>query len=433
MNLTKFYFVSLFTVLLLETVCAASGFIEVRNERFYIGDKPYYFVGANYWYGSLIGLEKDPKRGIRRLRSELDFLKANGVSNLRVLGGAEGEGLINNVNRVGPSLQPRQGKFDIDVLRGLDILLDEMSKRDMKAVIFFSNNWEWSGGFQQYLIWNGVESAGFLTKKPTWDEYRDNVSRFYACSPCKNAYKSQVKLIMMRKNSVNGRAYIDDPTVMAWELANEPRPMRPAANDSYKQWISDTAAFIKSMDKKHLVTIGHEGSIGSESIGIFKEIHADANVDYLTIHIWPRNWGWYERPNIADGFPAVLDKTEKYIGEHIAAAKDLRKPLVIEEFGFPRDGESFAVTAPTHFRDKYFETVLSYLPGGVNDEGAVVGINFWAFAGRARPVRDQLFWKKGDEYTGDPPMEEQGLYSVFDSDKTTWKILKSSSASTKNR
>ncbi|MCB1023190.1 MAG: beta-mannosidase [Acidobacteria bacterium] len=431
MKLPKFFSLFLLILLLFGSVSARSGFVEVRDGQFFIGDQPYNFVGANYWYGGLIGLEKDPKRGIRRLRKELDFLKAKGVSNLRILGGAEGEGLINDVFRVGPSLQPAQGKFNVDVLRGLDILLDEMSKRDMKAVVFFSNNWEWSGGFQQYLIWNGVESAEFLKKKPTWDEYRDIVSRFYQCYPCKNAYKNQVQLIMSRKNSVNGRAYIDDPTIMTWELANEPRPMRPAANDPYKRWISETAAFIKSIDKKHLVTIGHEGSIGSESIAIFKEIHDDADVDYLTIHIWPRNWGWYERPKIADGFPEVLEKTEKYIGEHIAVAKALKKPLVIEEFGFARDGESFDVTAPTHFRDKYFETILSYLPGGDSDQGAVAGINFWAFGGRARPVKDQLFWKTGDEYMGDPPMEEQGLYSVFDRDKTTWKIIKRFSESLK--
>jgi mannan endo-1,4-beta-mannosidase len=24
---------------------------------------------------------------------------------------------------------------------------------------------------------------------------------------------------------------------------------------------------------------------------------------------------------------------------------------------------------------------------------------------------------------GDPPMEEQGLYSVFDSDSSTWKVI----------
>ena len=80
---------------------------------------------------------------------------------------------------------------------------------------------------------------------------------------------------------------------MAWELANEPRPMRPAAADAYRRWVADVAAMIKARDKNHLVTIGHEGYIGTEDLKLYEEIHAGKNVDYLTIHIWPKNWGWF--------------------------------------------------------------------------------------------------------------------------------------------
>jgi mannan endo-1,4-beta-mannosidase len=57
--------------------------------------------------------------------------------------------------------------------------------------------------------------------------------------------------------------------------------------------------------------------------------------------------------------------------------------------------------------------------------GHLAGAAFWAFGGTARPIKNQIFWKKGDPYMGDPPMEEQGLNTVFDSDKSTWKIIKS--------
>lgn len=127
-------------------------FVTVKGYKLQVSGKAYYFVGANYWYGGLLGLEKDRKRGIERLKRELDFLRANGVTNLRLMAGAEGTGLLNGVPRVGPSLQPEQGRFDEKVLDGLDLVLYEMSKRKMRGVIFLSNNWEWSGGFQQYLI-----------------------------------------------------------------------------------------------------------------------------------------------------------------------------------------------------------------------------------------------------------------------------------------
>src|SRR6187549_3464732 len=110
---------------------AQAQFVKVKNGQFFVGDKPYYFIGTNYWYGTLLGLEKDKKRGIERLRKELDFLKKNGVTNLRIMAGAEGVGLINGITRVGPPLQTAQGKFDESVLDGLDIILDEMGKRDL--------------------------------------------------------------------------------------------------------------------------------------------------------------------------------------------------------------------------------------------------------------------------------------------------------------
>ena len=37
----------------------------------------------------------------------------------------------------------------------------------------------------------------------------------------------------------------------------------------------------------------------------------------------------------------------------------------------------------------------------------------------AKKNPEHTFWEKGDDYMGDPAQEEQGLYSVFQSDKTT--------------
>lgn len=399
-------------------------FVTVRGHTFYSSGKPYYFIGANYWYGSLLGLEKDKKRGIERLRRELDFLKSNGVTNLRLLGGAEGVGPMNGVTRVGPSLQPQQGKFDAHVLDGLDLVLAEMGKRGMKAVIFLGNNWEWSGGFQQYLIWNGVIGREYETNKPSWDELRDVVAKFYSCVPCADGYERQANFIIGRTNKVTGKKYVDDPAIMAWEIANEPRPMRPAANDAYRKWIARAAASIKAKDQRHLLTIGHEGRIGTEGIDLYEAIHADKNIDYLTIHIWPKNWGWFADGKMSDGFSNAATETKKYIAENAAVAVKLNKPLVLEEFGLPRDGQSLAIESGTTLRNAYFKDVLSFVGGNATGNTYIGGANFWAFGGTARPIPGQTFWKAGDELMGDPPMEEQGLNSVFDRDVATWQIIK---------
>ena len=203
--------------------------------------------------------------------------------------------------------------------------------------------------------------------------------------------------------------------------------MRPQANDDYTRFIADTAAFIKARDKRHLVTIGHEGWIGTEGNATYKKIHADPNIDYLTIHIWPKNWGWFRADKMAEDYTIVEEKTRSYVAMHIADAAMLNKPLVIEEFGLPRDGISFDPASATTLRDRYFQYILSY----VRTSPHVAGANFWAFGGRARPIRGQTFWTAGDEYMGDPPMEEQGLNTVFDTDATTWRVIRTSASRNK--
>ena len=61
-----------------------SGFVTVKGRQFQLDGKPYYYAGANLWYGMYLG--SPGKTGNRaRLTSELDQLAAQGIDNLRVL------------------------------------------------------------------------------------------------------------------------------------------------------------------------------------------------------------------------------------------------------------------------------------------------------------------------------------------------------------
>lgn len=424
-------FFSFFFLHLIFFSTAQKGFVIVKDHQFLLNGKPYYYIGTNYWYGGLLGLQTDQEKGKQRLQKELDFLKANGVTNLRVAVGAEGSGMINGIERIGPPLQPQKGKFDKTILDGLDLLLLEMGKRNMKAILFLSNNWEWSGGFLQYLNWNGQLSDSLLRKKMEWEDMRDYISKFYSCEECKEDYGRQVRLVLNRTNKYSKTKYINDPSIMAWELANEPRPMRPAANGAYKKWIVDVAAMIKSIDKNHLVALGHEGEIGTQSMELYEAIHTDKNVDYLTIHIWPKNWQWFKDTNIAKYMDTILTKTNDYIKKHEALAEKLNKPLVLEEFGLPRDDQSFDINSATSLRDYYFQKIFSEWLRKKNSNGVLAGCSFWAFGGTARPIKGQVYWKQGDDYMGDPPMEEQGLNTVFDSDHSTWSLIRNFTGATK--
>lgn len=416
-------FLAIALALFIPVCYAQNGFIKVKGHLFYNGNTPYQYVGANYWYGGLLSVVKG-EQGKKRVQAELDFLKQHGIVNLRVLVGAEGKPGSYHLS-VAEASQPEQGKYDAHLLTGLDYLLREMGKRHMTAILYLTNNWQWSGGFSQYLEWNGhgprplPSSANY-----NWDKAKAYVTQFYTCDDCKLALDKYITYILKRTNTYTGKKYINDPAIMAWELANEPRPMSQANNGVYLQWIAHTAALIKSIDKNHLVTTGSEGDIASDfDMPVYEKAHADRNIDYLTIHIWPKNWSWFKDTTISASMDNILKNTKAYLDRHTAIAQKLNKPLVIEEFGLPRDKHSFSITSPTTSRDKYFRFLLNEWQKSVKTRGVINGINFWAVGGTAKPIPGQVFWKPGDDYMGDPPQEEQGINAVFNSDKSTWRVI----------
>ena len=118
-------------------------FYRVEDGQFKKDGKPYRFIGANMWYGALLA-SPGPGGDRQRLAGELDSLKAMGVTNLRVLVGAEGQ--EGTPYKVAPVLQPEPGVYDEALLQGLDWLMAELGRRDMSAVLYLNNTWEWSGG-----------------------------------------------------------------------------------------------------------------------------------------------------------------------------------------------------------------------------------------------------------------------------------------------
>jgi len=409
---------------LIFTVSKVSGqqknkFIRVEKGHFIRDGKPYFYIGANYWYGGILG--SPGKEGNRqRLIEELDLMKANGIDNLRVLAGAEGPD--NEPRRVSPALQVSPGVYNQELLAGLDFLLSEMAKRKMVAVLYLNNAWEWSGGFSQYVSWSEKKPIPYPeVAGHTWGEFMAFSGTFQHCSEGKEMFRKHIKFMLSRTNQITGVAYSKDPTIMTWELANEPRAFSDANKVPFLNWVNETAAYIKSLDPNHLVTTGTEGSWGCENdIDLFEKIHTSKDVDYMTVHIWPYNWSWLNAKDMQGTMSKAIENTGKYIDEHLVVAHKLNKPLVFEEFGLPRDGFVFTPGSPVTLRDQYYEFSFGRVLESIKKKDMMAGVNFWAFSGTGKPnpAREKNMWKSGDDYLGDPPQEAQGLNSVFSSDPT---------------
>lgn len=418
-------FVFSLSLVIFGQASAQSAFITVKDTRFFIGDHPYSFLGVNMWYAGILGSSQDGKQ---RLVRELDFLQKQGVTNIRVLGMAEGVGVINGNYRVTPAFLPAKYSINERLLGAFDFFLAEMGKRNMKAVIYLSNNWEWSGGFMQYLNWFGKLSDTDMRNKMEWERMRDVIAQFYLCDSCRSFYFNAVTHFIRRKNAITGISYTSDPSIMAWEIANEPRPMRPSAIEAYKSFIHEAASLIKTIDKHHLVTTGSEGPIGSETAATFATVHADPLIDYATVHVWPKNWQWFSDTSISKSMDAVKANTLAYLRENDSITQTLHKPLVLEEFGMPRDGELLTSTSSYTHRLAYFHFMGQEIFGKARRFKTIQGANFWAMGGEVIPNPEQSKWHPGDPLMGDPPFEPQGLNAVFESDTDIWNWVKQMNA-----
>lgn len=396
-------------------------FVRIENGHFLRNGKPYYYVGTNFWYGAILGSEGEGGNR-ERLCRELDSLKSIGIDNLRILVGSDGERGV--AAKVEPTLQVAPGVYNDTIFAGLDYLLAEMSKRDMLAVLYLNNSWEWSGGYGQYLQWAGYGKA----PAPAVDGYVAymNFAGQFVCSDSAQAlYANYVKDVITRTNRYTKVRYIDDPTIMSWQIGNEPRAFLPANKECFANWMSKAAALIKSLDTNHLVSTGSEGKWGCEmDMDLFEKIHADPNVDYLNIHIWPYNWGWAPKDSLQENLEKAKRNSKAYIDEHLAIAKKYQKPLVMEEFGYPRDGFRFDKSSPVTARDAYYKYIFGLVTEHAASHSLFAGCNFWGWGGLANPSAEHEYWKPGDDYTGDPAQEQQGLNSVFASDNSTIALIK---------
>jgi len=407
---------------------ASSGngdFVSVKATHFSRGGQAYYIAGANFWYGGYLGAAGGVGQRARLL-TELDTMHALGINNLRVLAVSEKTDMKSAVS---PATTTAPGQYDENLLVGLDFLMAEVAKRNMTAVLYLNNFWQWSGGMTQYLNWFDGTPALDPNVTHDYDGFMKKNAGFYRHAAAQAEYRNVITKIVTRVNTITGKPYSEDTSIMSWQLANEPRPgnskATPEEKAAYVKWVDETAGFIHGLDKNHLVSSGSEGLAGSaQDPQLYLDAHLSKNIDYLTYHLWPKNWGWFDSRNPVGSWDQAIAKSRDYLNAHIELAKQLDKPIVLEEFGLDRDGPSFNIKATTKIRDRFYREVFDIIYDRASKGDPVAGFNFWAWGGAGRAANADYWWKPGNDFVGDPPQEEQGLYSVFDSDLTSLQLIK---------
>jgi mannan endo-1,4-beta-mannosidase len=401
---------------------SSEDFVSVRDGKFHLRGQPHFYVGTNMWFGCYVS-DAALSGGRARLVRELDRLQSIGVTNIRLLAGSESSALAASIKR---GITRAPDDLDENLLGGLDFTLAEMAKRDMRGILFVSNYWQWSGGFAQYVRWNSGEEIPDPDKpqigKGNWGAFMKFSARIYTTPAANELYLNYVAGLINRRNTINGRIYRDDPAIMTWELANEPRPTADAI-PAFCDWVDATARFIHAHDPNHLVCTGSEGIHGClDRADVFIASHKTPAIDYVTVHMWLKNWGWLKTPVLGAEFDAAAIRAHDHVEQHNQIATDiLKKPLVLEEFGLPRDHENYSPDSPTLVRDKYYGMMFEQVAESCKAGRALQAANFWAWGGEGRA--SEKLGSTANAFTGDPFSEPQGLNSVFDTDTGTHAVV----------
>lgn len=428
----------LFTLLIIlnySPKSTAQAFIRVTGNHFMYQGKPYYFAGVNMWYAAYLGAIPE---GRERLIRELDTLKAIGITNIRIAGGTERSDLNRSISR---AIQTEPGVYDEGLLEGLDFALAEMGKRGMHAVIFLTNFWPWSGGMAQYVSWvtgTKIPDPNVGTDWREWQKFMDYSASFYTNEKANELFRNHIHFMINRMNTFTGVCYKDDPAIMAWELANEPRPcpdvpIREVNIPAFIRWAHETAAYIHSLDTNHLVTTGTEGKVGCfHKEEIFLQLHDSKYIDYANLHLWPRNWQWFNCRDIDGTLQQSIERANEYVNLHTDMALKLGKPITLEEFGMERDSCKAMPGSAVTARDAFLSAMFDKAYANAKEGGSLAGTNVWAWGGFGKPHRIDEVIDNAGAYVGDPLEEMQGLNSVYASDTTTIQIMKKHAAEMKS-
>jgi mannan endo-1,4-beta-mannosidase len=171
------------------------------------------------------------------------------------------------------------------------------------------------------------------------------------------------------------------------------------------------------------VCTGSEGIWGClKKPDVFVRAHETPAIVYVTVHMWLKNWSWLKDPVLGSEYEVAAAKARDHVEQHtVIATEKLHKPLVLEEFGLPRDHEKYELEAPTGARDDYYRRMFDQVADSAKAGRALQGANFWTWGGEGRAGAGKP--ESSAALTGDPFCEPQGLNSVFDTDKGTLEVI----------
>lgn len=186
------------------------------------------------------------------------------------------------------------GQFNEAAFRTIDHTLALAHKHGVRVMLCLSaGSGDYLGGIGTYAAWRGRPREAFWTDPQLREDY-----------------KTTVRYVLNRVNTVTGVPYREDKAILAWQFGNE-------MWSAQTPWLSEMAATMKSLDPNHLVAETRHSPAFAEQL-------IDPNIDLLTRHYYTDYKG-----SGTNWVAAVKREVEQIQGQ---------RPFFVGEFGPYIDG-----------------------------------------------------------------------------------------------
>jgi len=314
---------------------APTGFVTRQGSRLLVAGGPFRAAGTNLYslmYSSpaqidrALGAAADTHLGVVRSWAFLDVVNPNDAGHGVFFQSYDAD-LRRPVVNLGPS-----------GMAHLDAVVAGAKAHGLRLVLTLTNNWGDFGGMDKYVDW--------LNRAQGVPQHHRS---FYTDSTIRTWFKTYVRTVLERVNPQTGIAYRDDPTIFAWELANEPRCPDCADTDGdgrpgpgqVTAWADDMSRFIRSIDPHHLISVGDEGfdctrrtpeypyscaeGVDNEALSALPE------VDLVSAHLYSdvEHGYWFG----ADATATQISDGTTWVEHHADRADRLGKAMLLGEYG----------------------------------------------------------------------------------------------------
>lgn len=282
--------------------------IQRNGQQLMLNNKPFHVIGVND-YDLAYQNNAD-------IAQTFETLHKAGVTTVRfwLFGDGDSDGF-----------QPNAGSYNQVRFEQADYVFFQAAKNNIKVIPVLVNNWTDYGGKDQYLEWVG--------DNPTNDE-----TAFWTDNQIKSLFQHYIMYVLSRKNMYTHITYANDPTILGWDIMNEPRS---TDQTDMNNWLVEMASFIKQRDHKHLILVGTENAtvaqpVKSVDTGKSSNLCANAVIDICSIHLY-----LFDNSNNNEPIYNSYQDVTNFLQGQKEYAQQLNKPLLMEEFGIAQDTKPF--------------------------------------------------------------------------------------------